>query len=90
MEKVIIELDQKWVKRINSPLGKSSQILSGVSVSFAPLFLYLYGQGNHPLLGPSWVGVSICWRIILLSGLFHITLAQYIVQQVQNKKQPVS
>jgi hypothetical protein len=30
MEKVIIELDQKWVKRINSPLGKSSQILSGL------------------------------------------------------------
>ena len=47
MEDVSITINPKYIKMINSPLGKICHALTGVSVTFAPYFLYMYGQGNN-------------------------------------------
>ncbi len=85
MKKTVIEIDESWVKRINSPLGKLAQALTGVSVSFAPLFLYFYAKGMQPL-GPAWIGIPVCAFSILLAGFFNGKLSQYVIAQLYAKK----
>src|SRR5437879_4580267 len=43
---VTVEIDSSWVKFVRSPAFTVVSALSGVSVSFAPYFLYLSGQGR--------------------------------------------
>jgi len=40
MDKVTIEINSKWVRIVRSPLYWIVAALQGLSVSFAPLFLY--------------------------------------------------
>jgi len=47
MEKVTIEIDSTWAKIARSPLYFVIVALQGVSVSFAPLFLYWSGKGGY-------------------------------------------
>ena len=45
MDKVTIEIDSRWVKIVHSPLYWIVAALQGVSITFAPLFLYWSGKG---------------------------------------------
>jgi len=40
-----IEIDSKWVKIVHSPVYWIVMTLQGVSITFAPLFLYWGGKG---------------------------------------------
>jgi hypothetical protein len=83
MGKVTIEIDSKWLKRVNSPLFRVVQTFQGAAVSFAPLFLYESGKGwfrNYEYA----VAVS-CLAIILLVGFFYIRLGGEIVQELRRK-----
>ena len=44
--KVTVEIDQKWVRLARSRLYYIVAGLTGVSVTFAPLFLYWSGKGT--------------------------------------------
>ena len=45
-DKVVVEIDAKWVRRINSPWYWPVSALTGVSITFAPMLLYWYGQNG--------------------------------------------
>jgi hypothetical protein len=45
VNEIAVEVDQKWVSLVRSPLYHVVTSLTGVSVTFAPLFLYLSGKG---------------------------------------------
>lgn len=53
MDKVSVEIDSKWVKVVRSPLYFIIVSLQGVSVTFAPLFLYY--SGRNYFNGFEWV-----------------------------------
>ena len=59
MENINVVIDSKWVKRINSPIYKIIQPLIGVSISFAPLFLYFAGEWGLRGLS-TWLIFIIC------------------------------
>jgi hypothetical protein len=82
MSNIQVDIDEKWIKLARSPLAFIATSLSGVSVSFAPLFLYQYGAGKEPL-GPPEFGVPICWAVILISGFFHIKLSQHVLARIR-------
>ena len=84
MGKVTIEIDSKWVKIVQSPLYWIIAALQGVSLSFAPLFLYWSGKGmfHH---ATEWIIVPSCFAVILLVGFFYILLGSAVIGELRKK-----
>jgi hypothetical protein len=82
MSTVIIEVDSKWVARINSPLFSIVQALSGVSISFAPLFLYW--AGSWGLTGPvKWITIIVCFALIVIVPGYYMWVASPIISKLR-------
>jgi hypothetical protein len=50
MDRTSIEIDSRWVKIVRSPVYFFIVALQGISVTFAPLFLYWYWSGKGTIL----------------------------------------
>jgi len=85
MDKVTVEIDSRWAKIVRSPLYWIVAALQGVSVSFAPLFLYWSGKGMFPH-GSEWLVVPSCFAIILFVGLFYMLLGGAVIGELKKKK----
>jgi hypothetical protein len=82
MDKVTIEVDPGWVARLNSPLFAIVQALSGVSITFAPLFLYW--AGSWGLTGPAkWIIIVVCFAIIVTIPGYYMWVASPIIGQLR-------
>lgn len=84
MDKVTIEIDSKWVKIAHSPVYWIVAALQGLSVSFAPLFLYWSGKGmfdheSERLIVPS------CFAVIFFVGFFYILLGAAVIGELRKK-----
>ncbi len=84
MDKVTIEISSTWAKIVRSPLYWIVAALQGVSVSFAPLFLYWSGKGKM-FPGYEWLVVPSCFGIILLVGFFYMGLGSAVVGELRKK-----
>jgi len=84
MSKVTIEINSKWVKIVHSPLFWIVATFQGVSVSFAPLFLYWSGKGWF-LHEFEWIVVPSCFAIILFVGFFYICLGGVVIGELRKK-----
>jgi hypothetical protein len=87
MDKVTIQIDSKWVKEIHSPKFKVVATLQGVSVSFAPFFLYVSGKDQF-LLGYGWIVGLMCFAIINFVGLFYMRLGGAVIEELFRDSQP--
>ena len=87
MDKVTIELDSKWVKIVHSPLYWIVAALQGVSITFAPLFLYWSGKGMF-YNRSEWLIVPSCFAVILFVGFFYILLGGAVIGELRKKKLP--
>jgi hypothetical protein len=58
--------------------------LQGVSVIFAPLFLYWSGRGNY-FNGLEWVVVPLCFAVIYLVPVFYFWLGTSVIRQLRQK-----
>jgi len=84
MERVTIDLDARWVRIIHSPLYWIVTALQGVSITFAPLFLYWSGQGKfYP--GWQWLIVPACFAAILPVGFFYLLLGNAVAGELRKK-----
>jgi len=84
MATVTIEVDSKWVARINSPLFIIVQALTGVSVSFAPLFLYW--AGSWGLTGPAkWITIVVSYALIVIVPGYYMWFASPIIRQLRKQ-----
>lgn len=63
MSKVTIEIDSRWEKIVRSPIYYIVASMQGLSVSFAPLFLYWSGRDYFP--GAQSVVVPLCFATII-------------------------
>jgi hypothetical protein len=84
MGKVAIEMDSKWVKIVHSPLYWIVATMQGVSITFAPLFLYWSGKGTF-YHGSEWIVVPSCFAVILLVGLFYFWLGGAVIGELRKK-----
>jgi hypothetical protein len=84
MDKVSIEIDSRWVKVARSPVYFIVAALQGISVTFAPLFLYWSGRGNY-FDGLEWLVVPSCFAIIFLVSVFYFWLGGSVIRQLRQK-----
>lgn len=84
MDKVSIEIDSRWVKVARSPVYFILAALQGVSISFAPLFLYWSGRGNY-FNGLEWLVAPLCFSIILIIPSFYFWLGGSVMRQLRDK-----
>jgi len=87
MAKVTIEIDSRWAKIVRSPLYWMVAALQGVSVTFAPLFLYWSGKGMFPR-AYEWLIAPLCFAVILFVGLFHMLLGGAVIGELRKKQIP--
>ena len=85
MPMVAIEIDAKWVKIVRSPLYWIVATLQGVSLTFAPLFLYWSGKGTF-FHGSEWIIVPSCFAVILLVGVFYMLLGSTVISELRKSK----
>ena len=83
MDKVSIEIDSGWVKVARSPAYFIITALQGVSVSFAPLFLYW--SGRNYFNGLEWLVVPLCFGIIFVVSVFYFWLGASVIRQLRQK-----
>ncbi len=84
MEKVTIQIDAKWLRRIRSPLMWVVGTLQGVSVTFAPLFLLWAATGNFHVSG-RWVILPLSFVSILLVGWFYLLLGGEVIRELRKQ-----
>jgi hypothetical protein len=84
MGRVLVEIDSRWVKIARSPIYFVIAALQGISVSFAPLFLYWSGRGNY-FYGLEWLVVPLCFAVILLVSAFYFWLGGSVIRQLRQK-----
>ena len=82
MDKVSVQIDSRWVKVARSPVYLIIVSLQGISVSFAPLFLYWSGKGNY-FHGFEWVVAPLCFAVILLVSTFYFWLGSSVIRQLR-------
>ena len=83
MDKVSIEIDSRWVKVARSPVYFIIAALQGISVSFAPLFLYWSGRGYFN--GLEWLVVPLCFAVIFVVSVFYFLLGGSVIRQLVKK-----
>jgi hypothetical protein len=89
MDKVTIQIDAKWVKIAHSPLYWVVTALQGVSITFAPMFLYWAGRGWFPE-GEKWIAVTACFGTIFLVPLFFFRLGGAVIGELRKLPPPRS
>ena len=82
---VTVEIDSGWVKFVRSPAFTVVSALSGVSVSFAPYFLSLSGQGRF-YYGSEWLIVPLCFAVIYLVPLVYISIGSSIIKELKKRE----
>jgi len=84
MNRVSVEIDSRWVKIARSPVYLVIVALQGLSISFAPLFLYWSGRGNY-FNGFEWLVVPVCFGVILVVSGFYFWLGGSVMRQLRQK-----
>jgi hypothetical protein len=83
--RVTVEMDSSWVKFVRSPAFTVVSALSGVSVSFAPYFLYLSGQGRF-YHGSERFVVPLCFAVIYLVPLVYIRIGSAVIKELRKRE----
>jgi hypothetical protein len=79
---VSVEIDPRWAKIVRSPVYFVVSALTGVSVTFAPLFLYWSGKGKF-FPGYEWLVVPTCFVVIYLVSLFYFVLGSKVATKLR-------
>jgi len=82
MESVTIQIGPKWARLARSPVYWVVAALQGVSVTFAPLFLYWSGRGGYSF-GSEWVIVPVCFGVMYVVAIFHIVFSNRVIEELR-------
>jgi len=78
-------MNSKWEKIVNSPFMLIIFAFQGVSITFAPLFIYWCGKGTffpeyHKIILP------ICFGLVYVVPLFYYILGGAVIKELKRKK----
>jgi hypothetical protein len=82
--RVTLELNPIWVRMARSPIFLLVTALMGVSVTFAPLFLYWSGQARF-FPGFEWIVVPLCFAVIYCVPGFFFVLGQAVAKSLRQE-----
>jgi len=85
---VTVKVDAKWKRRVKSPIIMwPIAALTGVSVTFAPLYLYWCGQAEE--FGVfEWIAVPLCFLMIYIVPGFYMSLATEVMAELFRLETP--
>jgi hypothetical protein len=87
---VTVKVDTKWLRRLKSPfIFGPVAALTGVSLTFAPLFLLTCGQVREWTIY-HWVAVSVSFLMIYLVPGFYMSLASEVMAELVKIEGPPS
>ena len=81
MSTVTVNVDDRLVRLVRSRLFGVVAALQGVSITFAPAFLYWSGQ--RKFLRYEWLVVPLCFAMIFLIPLVFFRLGNAIVVELR-------
>ena len=81
--RVTVEVDSILVAVARSPLYTILSALTGISVTFAPLFLYWSGQGKFDRYEK--FVVPACFAVIYFVGLFYLRLGNILAKELRRR-----
>ena len=77
----MVSISDRWVRLLRSPLFTLVEALSGIAITFAPLFLYADSVLNDsPALKR--VITVCCFALIYLVPFFYMAFARSIIRQI--------
>ena len=82
---VNVEIDSGWVQFVRSPGFMVVSALSGVSVTFAPYFLYLSGQGKF-FHGHELLVVPLCFAVSCLVPLVYMRIGNAVIKELRRNE----
>jgi hypothetical protein len=82
MSKVTVEVDSRWTKIVRSPFYWIVNTLQGLSITFAPLFLYWSGKGLFSP-GENRYMVPLCFVTIFFVGMFYMLLGSQVIRELR-------
>lgn len=74
-----IELSEKWLRFVRSPMMLFVTALTGLSLTFAPAALYMLGKAGADYRDPR---VIACFALIVLVPLVYVRLATVFIGQL--------
>lgn len=80
MERLVIELPDRWLKFSRSPASVVVAVLVCLALSFAPVYLFILGREGASYRDPR---VVACFAAIFLVPLIYIRLATLCITQVR-------
>ena len=83
MERVNIEVDERWVKLAQPSVRVVIAALTGLSLTFAPLFLFIFAQEGAGYKDPR---VVACFAAIFLVPLVYLRAATIFLAQLHTCK----
>jgi hypothetical protein len=82
--KVTVEISPMLVRITRSPIYVIISALSGVSISFAPVFLYWSGQGKF-FPGYERFAVPLCFVVIYCAPGFYFLLGGRVAKELRQE-----
>ena len=86
MESVTIQVGARSAKIARSPVYWIVAALQGVSLTFAPLFLYWSGRGGYSF-GHEWLFVPLCFGVMYLVPLFHFQFSSRVIEELRRPRE---
>jgi hypothetical protein len=79
---VTVKVDAKWRRRVKSPIIMGPVALfGGVSLTFAPLYLFWCGQADN--FGVfEWIVVPLCFLVVYIVPGFYMSLASEVMAEL--------
>jgi len=87
MESVTIQIGATRARLARSPVYWIIAALQGVSVTFAPLFLYWSGRGGYSF-GSEWVILPLCFGVMYLVAIFHFPFSNRVIEELRRPRGP--
>jgi hypothetical protein len=81
MERIVIELPKPWIHFAQSPVRIVATVITCLSLTFAPVFLFLRGKAGVGLGDP---GVVLSFAAIFLIPLVYLRLATILLNQIKS------
>lgn len=83
--KIWVEIDKRWIDRVQSPTHMVVAVLTGVSITFAPLTLFWIGRMQLPPIY-HWSIAGVCFAMIFLVPAWYMRLASEVIKYLYKNR----
>jgi hypothetical protein len=88
MASIVVSVDEKWERRVRSPLYGIVEALSGVAITFAPGLLYYAAASDRLPVGLKSGMILLAVALIFLVPLLYMSFARSVIRRILTAEAP--